>query len=152
MYGPTSREEREILWEILGAIRGLWEEPWCLGGDFNVIRFPEERNQVGRISVPMRRFSKVIDELELKDLLLKGGRFTWKWGLNNQRRAKLDKYLVSGDWEAYFGAEQSLLLRSVLDHFPGMLVGRGASEGGPILFRFENMWLKADSFKNLIST
>ncbi|RVW50024.1 Retrovirus-related Pol polyprotein from transposon RE1 [Vitis vinifera] len=26
-----------VLWEELGAIRGLWEEPWCIGGDFNVI-------------------------------------------------------------------------------------------------------------------
>ncbi|RVW41086.1 hypothetical protein CK203_069681 [Vitis vinifera] len=27
----SPREERECLWEEIGAIRGLWEEPWCLG-------------------------------------------------------------------------------------------------------------------------
>ena len=32
VYGPFSKEERECLWEEIGAIRGLWEEPWCLGG------------------------------------------------------------------------------------------------------------------------
>ena len=67
--------------------------------------------------------------------------------------ARLDRYLVFGNWEAYFGgAKQSLLSRSVSDHFPVMLAGGGASERGPMPFRFENMWLKADSFKNLIST
>ena len=39
VYGPFSREERESLWEEIGAIRGLWEEPWCLGGDFNTILY-----------------------------------------------------------------------------------------------------------------
>ena len=37
VYGPFSREEREMLWEELGAIRGFWDDSWCLGGDFNVI-------------------------------------------------------------------------------------------------------------------
>ena len=68
VYGPTSNENRELLCEELGAIRGLWGEPWCIGGDFNVIRFPNERNREGRTSSSMRRFSHIIDELELKDV------------------------------------------------------------------------------------
>ena len=43
----------------------------------------------------MRRFSSVIDDLELKDLALQGGYFTWKGGLDNQRMAWLDRFLVS---------------------------------------------------------
>ncbi|RVX11624.1 hypothetical protein CK203_015802 [Vitis vinifera] len=40
VYGPTMKRFREPFWEELGAIRGLWTDPWCIGGDFNVIRFP----------------------------------------------------------------------------------------------------------------
>ncbi|RVW76867.1 Transposon TX1 uncharacterized 149 kDa protein [Vitis vinifera] len=36
VYGPFTRLEREWLWEEVGAIRGIWEGPWCLGGDFNI--------------------------------------------------------------------------------------------------------------------
>ena len=52
----------------LGAIRGLWEDPWCIGGDFNIICFPSERNRLARLNRSIRRFSEVIDDLELVDL------------------------------------------------------------------------------------
>ena len=32
VYGIFSKVERDELWEEFGAIRGLWEDPWCLGG------------------------------------------------------------------------------------------------------------------------
>ena len=30
VYGPTTKEGRDQLWEDLGAIIGLWGEPWCI--------------------------------------------------------------------------------------------------------------------------
>ena len=60
---------------------GLWEDPWCLGGDFNIIRFPGERNREGRITRGMITFSQVIDDLEVKDIPLQGDLFTWRGGV-----------------------------------------------------------------------
>ena len=70
VYGPTLKRYRELFWEELGAICGLWSDPWCIGGDFNMIRFPNESRRGGRLSSSMRRFSKVIDDLDLRDLPL----------------------------------------------------------------------------------
>ena len=39
VYDPFTKEERECLCEEIGVIRGIWEEPWCLGGDCNIILF-----------------------------------------------------------------------------------------------------------------
>ena len=72
IYGPTENTIRELLWNELGAFREQWEDPWCLGGDFNTIRFPRERNREGRITRGMRRFSQVIDDLEVKDIRVRG--------------------------------------------------------------------------------
>ena len=44
---------------------------------------------------------------------------------------------------------QSRLPRPTSDHFPILLKGGGLSQG-PSLFRFENMWLKVDGFKDLL--
>ena len=63
IYGPIKSELREDLWEDLGAIRGVWDYPSCLGGDFNVLRFPRERNREGRWTGAMRRFTQVIEDL-----------------------------------------------------------------------------------------
>ena len=94
-YGPTAYGIREHLWDELGAIKGLWSDPWCIGGDFNITRFPNERSREGRITGSMRRFSQVIDDLGLRDFSVQGGQFTWKGGLHNCRMAILDRFLVS---------------------------------------------------------
>ena len=78
-YGPTLKRNRELFWEELGAIRGLWSDPWCIGGDFNVVRFPSERSREGRITCSMRRFSEVIEELALRDLPIQGGAVHVDW-------------------------------------------------------------------------
>ena len=86
MYGSVERSLRESFWEELGSISGLWEEPWCVGGNFNEILYPNERTRGGRISNSMQRFFNVLDYLGLRDLPLQGGPLHlagWaKWLLN----------------------------------------------------------------------
>ena len=76
VYGPFTKEDKESLGDEFGAIKGIWGEPWCVGGDFNIILSQGERSRQGRITLAMRRFAQVIDELELVDLPLQGGSFT----------------------------------------------------------------------------
>ena len=65
--------------------------------------------------------------------------------------ARLDRFLVTDDWDGYYGDPvQSLLPRPSSDHFPVLLEGGGTLPRGPSPFRFENMWLKADNFMSLI--
>ena len=91
-----------------------------------------------------------MNDLGLVDLPLQGGDFTWNGGLNNQTWARLDRFLVSPSWiDQFNGINQCRLARPVSDHFPIMLAGGGIRRG-PTSFRFENMWLKAEGFKELV--
>ena len=124
VYGTTTFKDKERLWNELGAVRGLWNNPWCVAGDFNITSFSEERSGEGRLTGGMRRFSNVIEHLELRDLPFQGGPFTWSGGLNNLLKTRLDRSLFSKDWEEHFGgAVQSVLARSIFDHFPILLDG-----------------------------
>lgn len=87
----------------------------------------------------MRRFSKFIKDMCLRDLPLSGGLFTWCGGSNNESDSRLDRFLVSNDWENHFsGLFHSTLPKPVSDHAPILLDGRGIRKG-KTPFRFENM-------------
>ena len=144
------RRNRESFWEELGAIKGLRNGPWCVAGDFNVILSSEEGSRGGSLNSNMRRFSKVIEDLELKDLPMVGGPFTWIGGVNNQSFSRLDRFLANEGWDSHFGDERQFVLpRPVSDHFPLLLDGGGLRRG-PSPFRFENMWLKVEGVKDLL--
>ena len=150
VYGPIEKRLRESFWEELGSIRGLWENPWCVGGDFNEILSPNERSRGGRISNSMRRFADVLNELGLRDLPLQGGHYTWQGGSNGRSMSRLDRFLVTPDWESQCNRViQRRLPRPVSDHFPIMLDSEGVRTG-PSPFRFELMWLKYEGFKEIL--
>ena len=97
VYGPTVKVEREDFLSELGAFRGLWNESWSVAGDFNMIRFPYEHSRGGCLSPTMRRFSEMVEDLELKDLPLQGGLFTWSGGFNNRLKSRIDRFLIFED-------------------------------------------------------
>ncbi|RVW44757.1 hypothetical protein CK203_081811 [Vitis vinifera] len=146
--------------EAAGAAGGVlvcWDksqgplgDPWCVGGDFNVILNPGERSRQGRVTPAMRRFAQVLDDLELIDLPLQGGSFTLSGGLYNQAWARLDRFLVSPRWlDQFSNVTQKRLSRPISDHFPITIEG-GGKRRGPSPFRFENMWLRVEGFKDLL--
>ena len=100
----------------------------------------------------MRRFSEVVEDLELRDIPLKGGPFTERGSLNNQSHSRLGRFLGTDNWDSLFNGDvQGVLPRPVSDHFPVLLEGGGLIRG-PSPFRFENMWLEEEGFKDKMKT
>jgi len=77
VYGHDNDRLRDALFEELMTFISIWDIPWCLSHDFNVVRFPSERALGGRLTSTMSEFSDFIDSCNLIDLPLEGGRFTW---------------------------------------------------------------------------
>jgi hypothetical protein len=146
LYDPTNDGIRNELWIELSSVRLKWDLPWCVFGDFNVVRFPNERLGCTRVSSHMIDFSDFIEESNLVDLPLGGGPYTWSSGSDHPSLSRLDRFLVSFDWEDfYLDVCQKLMPRPLSDHYP-ILLEVGSMLRGKIPFRFENIWLKTEGF------
>ena len=60
VYDPLARRAREAFQEELRSIRGLWQDPWCLGGYFNSVKLPGEQSKALKLSSTMRSFWEVV--------------------------------------------------------------------------------------------
>lgn len=43
VYGPATINEKVAFWQELSQVAGMWNCPWLIGGDFNAIRYPNEK-------------------------------------------------------------------------------------------------------------
>ena len=60
--GPNSVGGRRLLWEELFGLISWWNVPWCVGGDFNVVRFPSKRVGSTTFTATMCEFLDFISE------------------------------------------------------------------------------------------
>jgi hypothetical protein len=134
------------MWQELASLYSLWGSPWCIGGDFNVVRFPSERSGGHRLSTTMQGFLDFIAALGLIDSQLKGGTFTWSNNRDVEARSCIDRFLFSPNWEDQFPLIIQRRMPCLMsNHFP-ILLECGQLQKCRRLFRFQKMWFKADGF------
>jgi len=151
-YGPNDDRDRRELWDELAGLMSWWELPWRIGGDFNVVRFPSERSGVAGFSAAMEEFSDFIFMQNLVNVPLEGGQFTWSNNQEEETWSRINRFLISLEWEERFPeVTQRRLPRLLFDHFP-LLLDCGAPRGGSRYFKFGNMWLKSDGFVDQVKS
>lgn len=146
VYGPCQDSRRQELWQEFRET-SIWNQgPWLIGGDFNITRFANERD--GRLvhQRSMEDFNNVIRDLHLLDPPISGRRFTWTNDRTPPSSAKLDRFLVSPEWEDKFPLSLAQALpRPLSDHTPIMFdTKKISSKEKP--FRFEKIWLTHADF------
>ncbi|VVA41200.1 PREDICTED: RNA-directed DNA polymerase, partial [Prunus dulcis] len=142
IYGPCHPRDRRRFWEELAGLFGLCGNKWCIGGDFNVVRFVSEKSNGGRMTSSMKTFNDFIDDTNLRDPNLLNASFTWSNFRENAVCRRLDRFLFSEEWEDSFPhVKHTALARVTSDHCPIML-DTSILKWGPGPFRFENIRLR----------
>jgi hypothetical protein len=82
---------------------------------------------------------------------MSGRRFTWASSIANPTYEKLDRILMSTEWEQKFLLSNVVALsRDISDHAPLLLnTGHTTSPGSQHLFKFELGWLLRDGFGDM---
>ena len=128
-------------------MNSICEPNWCVGGDFNIVRFSHEKFPQERATRSMRRFDEFIKEAELRDIPLVNGKFTWLNFREVAAKSRIDRFLFSNGWEGMLKeVRQEIGLRVCLDHFP-LILDTAPVSWGSTPFRFENMWLGHPTFR-----
>lgn len=66
-------EVDEFLGE-LDNVKARWDLPWCIGGDFNLVRFTHKRERDNRRDSRMEKFGNFINRWNLIDIPSKRGK------------------------------------------------------------------------------
>jgi exonuclease III len=153
VYGAAQPEFKEsFLTELVQSCNDE-KLPLCIGGDFNIIRDSTEKNNDRFEERWPFLFNAVIDSLDLRELEMSGRKFTWA----NSRRVptyeRLDRVLVSTEWEQNFPlATVEALNREISDHTPLLLsTGEKVSPKRQPSFKFELGWLLKEGFFEVVS-
>ncbi|XP_026440659.1 uncharacterized protein LOC113339633 [Papaver somniferum] len=113
-----------------------------------------ERKGCVRRDRGMRDFNRFIDQQELMDLPIAGAKYSWSSSANspNPRLSKIDRFLISPEWEDHFPSiNVSALARPLSDHKPIMLSCSYEDWGAP-LFRCEATWFLEPTLFPLMKT
>nr|GEX21179.1 RNA-directed DNA polymerase, eukaryota, reverse transcriptase zinc-binding domain protein [Tanacetum cinerariifolium] len=133
--------------DYLIIIQGVWipSGDVIVMGDFNEVRFPNERYGSVFNSQGANIFNQFISSAGLEELPLGGRKYTWchKTGTN---MSKLDQFLVSdGLWRCYPDMSSITLDRFLSDHRP-ILMRESHHDYGPTPFRFYHYWFDLEGF------
>ncbi|XP_042489804.1 uncharacterized protein LOC122069781 [Macadamia integrifolia] len=127
--------------------------PWSVMGDFNATLFSHEKRGPGKFNLgSAAEFQAMVDACELLSIPSQGKKFTWT---NNRRRghavAVLDRSFCNGKWiDVFRNVKQRVLVSSVSDHAPLMVVSDDVQRPTNIPFRFHSFWMENDQFISVV--
>ncbi|MFS8026364.1 putative RNA-directed DNA polymerase [Helianthus anomalus] len=94
VYAPQGVPAKKEVWDLLGALIDSYDGYWVIGGDFNAVRFREEKRNCSFKPSCASNFNSFIFEAGLIEFEMRGRRFTWH-SENRQKMSKLDRFLVN---------------------------------------------------------
>ncbi|XP_026430002.1 uncharacterized protein LOC113326498 [Papaver somniferum] len=154
VYGASDPADYAQFWQELADIRAIIFEPWCIGGDWNVILCQADRNRVGGNKRNRKKFRHFINSQNLLDIPVEGGRFNWTNSQSSPLLQRIDRFFMSTEWEDRCpGLVQTRLKRPISDHAPILL----SCYGGLKIFikklsreNFGSLQAEQDRLENLI--
>jgi hypothetical protein len=102
IYGPAQVEKKEKFLTDLSTICAKGDLPLIVGGDFNILRFSDEKNKSFCANRYSEMFNWIINTYGLREIALVGGKFTWSNNHDLPTLEKLDRVLMNDKWEGLF--------------------------------------------------
>ena len=152
VYGPAQHQNKQAF--LCEPANTFLKEslPYLIGGDFNIMRRPEDKSSGVFDSKWPILFNAIIESLDLKDIVMSGRQYTWAGPGDNPTFEKLDRVLVSMDWEDKFPLSTvEPRDRDISDHTPLVLnTGASTHSANQCPFKFERGCLIRDGLYDMV--
>jgi hypothetical protein len=123
-------------------------DKWLLLGDFNMILHSTDKSNNILNTRLMGAFKEVVKDLELKELSLRGRKFTWS---NQRTHTQIDRAFCSIPWDLMMpNVVLQALSSQVSDHCP-LLIAGGDAVKNYRGFHFELFWLQLPGFSDVVA-
>ena len=123
-----------------------------MGGDFNILRHCRGKNKPTTLPHSSHVFNSIIHSLSLREIFMWGGLYTWSNNQKDPTLEKLDRVLMSPEWEDMFPLVfVQKIVRELSDH--NVLIVDSNDNKKKIKekkFRFDINWLKNPDFLPLV--
>jgi hypothetical protein len=117
VYGAAQLCDKDDFLTELGMVCSDQRLPLLIGGDFNILRFSSEKNKRMRCNRWTNMLNSIIITYALREIHLSGGQYTWTNSQADPTLEKLDRFLMSSDWEDLFPLTTvHKLNRDISDH------------------------------------
>lgn len=152
-YASNIEQERNQLWQLLEGAISIFHEAWLVAGDFNCVRYQDEK--IGGSPIAGKRledFNKFIEASALFDLKVAGALWTWR----NKQEAnpiacKLDRILVNDEWLEQYSNSSTVAGSALLsDHVPIHLSLNPVAKLRYRGFKYFNHWDNIQGYKEAV--
>jgi len=147
VYGPQDDHEKIQFLQELRDVKQSVSDNWLVIGDFNLILQAQDKSNYNLNRRMMGIFRSWVNDLEIKELSLRGRRFTWS---NDVTQTRIDRAFCTSEWDMMLpGCSLQALSSSVSDHCPLLLVGKH-NVARFLGFRFEVFWPKVQGYNEVV--
>ncbi|GJY29848.1 RNA-directed DNA polymerase, eukaryota [Tanacetum coccineum] len=150
VYAPLAVSNKRVLWTYLTSLINRWNGESIVMGDFNEVRWMEERWGSNFNVNGARAFNNFISNSGLVDLQLEGYTFTWAHP-SATKMSKLDRFLMTDGLLSLFPHVSAACLdRHLSDHRP-ILLREVFTDYGATPFRFYHSWFSFQGFEHMVT-
>ena len=135
--------------------QGIGNKPWALLGDFNSVRYTDEKVEGKQLSFSqLSSFNSFVDHCSLSDIRSFGNKWSWHNNSFGSKKiiGRLDTVLCNKNWiDTLPGSFYKYHSLAYSDHEPILLHFLPDQDAGPRPFRFFVYWMHLPGFQNVLS-
>ncbi|KAJ0454037.1 putative RNA-directed DNA polymerase [Helianthus annuus] len=150
VYAPQGVPAKKILWDELVQLISISDGFWVVLGDFNAVRFREEKKNCEFKVTCASNFNSFIFEAGLLEYNMRGRKFTYSSSIGN-KHSKLDRFLVNAEFFNKWPDASVEAVSTFLSDHCSLIMKTAAENFGPRPFRIFDSWFDKSGFSEVVS-